>query len=193
MIIILVVWAGAHLLYEAVIAPSIRQKLQFRLFGLRDELRSLKYERPETLPDEVCRYLEEYLNNAIALIPALSIPRVVAAQALIEKDEGLRQKIARRKRALDECPLEEVRRIQQECRKTGWHALIVNHGALLAFLLPSFAALRVVARFSMWLTRLTVRPALAKVSQWSEMLGTLILVPEKERDSVVPTGSAVAT
>jgi len=171
-IIVLAIAAGFHFVYEATLAPSFRQKIRFKLFALRDELRRLKLEQNEELSDDAFRYLEESLNNLLDLLGELSFPMVWEAMEAIVKDKGLQQRIERRRRVLEECSLEAVKRIRRECNELGQFAIVANHGAWMALIIPVLIMIGIAKKVTEWLT-------------------TLVLVPEKEIPRIVPAPSAV--
>jgi hypothetical protein len=56
----------AHFIYESIVAPSLRLKIRYDLFALRDELRFLKIKRGSSLDDKHYVYLQDSINTMIS-------------------------------------------------------------------------------------------------------------------------------
>ena len=90
MIIILAVLAFSHFVYEALVAPTIRTRLRFELFRLRDELRWVRLTKRDQLDENVFRDLENGLNTAIRNIDRIDMPLLLTLEKAFETDEEFR-------------------------------------------------------------------------------------------------------
>jgi len=140
-LIILMAFAVWHLLYESVIAPSLRMSLRYEVFRLRDDLRRLKFEDAR-LTKEVYGYMEDALNNSLAYLHGLTISSFGSVSRGIERDQSLRKDVEKRRHAIDSCPIPEVPRIDEELGRILRLALGVNSGGWFLWILPVALALR---------------------------------------------------
>ena len=110
--IILVVMALAvwHLVYEAILLPSFRLSLRFRLFKLRDELRWLRVRHPTEVPEEVFQLLQGRVNTGLKLLPFMDIPMLRLVYETVHTDRQLKERIEERDRIISACSVPEVQR-----------------------------------------------------------------------------------
>ncbi|MGO8704848.1 MAG: hypothetical protein ACLQVA_13620 [Candidatus Brocadiia bacterium] len=116
MIIILAVLAFSHFVYEALVAPTIRTRLRFELFRLRDELRWVRLTKRDQLDENVFRDLENGLNTAIRNIDRIDMPLLLTLEKAFETDEEFRHIVEARIELLSQCKLPEVKMISSRQR-----------------------------------------------------------------------------
>lgn len=143
--LIIAALAVIHFIYEGILAPSIRMHLRFRLFALRDEVRALKCEQSNPLPDDIFLLLQSGINNAIVLLHKINIYVTNQAQQVIENDKELARTIESRIALIENCKSQEAKNIHREACKTIEIALIVNNGGLWLYIIPVFLAYRTIA------------------------------------------------
>lgn len=134
--IILAALAFTHLWYESILAPSLRFRLRFKLFALRDELRELKIKRSDDLCDEVFSDLQSSMNGALMRLNLIDLRLLKTAREAFERDEKLRKRVERRIAMMEACPLEDVRIITIKYFRILDRALAINSGGWVPYLIP---------------------------------------------------------
>ena len=180
LIYILISLAFLHFIYEGIIAPSLRLKLRYELFRLRDGLRRLKVDEPETVTDQSFRALQEVINNSLKILHHADIVTVWQAHQKIARDPKLARMRDKRWRMLQE----ELNHITQPIyrRQTRLFALalLVNNGMLVLYLLPVVIVLLLCVLLGS-VTGTVIRS-----------LMDILYIPENQIDNVVPADQFVA-
>jgi hypothetical protein len=128
--------AFLHLLFESIIAPSIRMKLRFELFSLRDDLRALKAESGSSLSDRQFECLQESLNALIAVLRRFDGATLMAVEQELRRNPLLRTQVEARARILDGCTSRRARAIRARSVQIATTALAVNSGGWFIYVLP---------------------------------------------------------
>ena len=136
LIVIICVLALLHFVYDGIVAPSLRLRLRFRLFALRDRLRDVKFVEGDRVSDEVFLCLQNGINGATRLLSIFDVSTMVQASREIERDKEVAQRLAKREELLRWCPVEEVAEIRRQVGTTMFYALCVNSGAWFLFVAP---------------------------------------------------------
>jgi hypothetical protein len=135
LIIILGVLAVVHFAYEAILVPSFRQAQRFRLFALRDQLRTLKSENPG-MDNSAFHALDDslswQLDNQHRLTPYMMA--IVDHQYTSDKD--FRDNIEKRMRILEKCQIDDFIRIRRAASRQFLGSVIINSGVWLICLVP---------------------------------------------------------
>jgi len=74
----MVVWIIVDTIYTLIVCPYFHKKIKYRLFALRDSLRTVRIENP-SMSDNVFRMMELRINGCIGLVQEASFLRVVIA------------------------------------------------------------------------------------------------------------------
>lgn len=172
LIYILIGLAFLHFVYEAILAPSFRLNLRFKLFAVRDDLRWLRAERE--IPDEIFRSLQNGLNNSIRLLPRTDLATVWRAHRVISRDPKLKSLRDKQWEALQTQLDETTRPLFKRCASLFVSALVVNNGMIVILLLP-VAMLTVIGLSLGILTTVSIKS-----------LMDVMLIPENQIDNVVP-------
>lgn len=135
-LIAMVLLAICHFIYEGIIAPSLRLKLRFKLFALRDELRSLKVDHKHQLREKHFEYLQDSINSSIAMLPRFDIWTMITIIRKLESDKELGAKAQERRKILDDCNIPDITRIREKSVGAAMEALLVNSGMWLFLLVP---------------------------------------------------------
>lgn len=163
--VVLVTFAMLHFVYENILVPSFRLKLRFKLFELRDRLRILKLEHSEQISDELFEYLQDSINRAIKILHQIDVKTLFWLSKSIEIESVLSE-MRIRNRLINECPIGEIKQIEQSLTKTVGYTLVVNNGALLFYVVPFFAGF-------VWLNEL---------KKWIKIL---VNIPDSEASKIV--------
>lgn len=143
----LVVVAAFHFIWEGIMLPSIRLRLRYKLFAVRDRLRWLKSEQRDDCPEEVFQYLQSAINTGLNLIHRTDLSLLLSARQTFDRDQKLRDRIEKREQMLADCVCDEVREIDRDIAAIARDAFLANSGAWFIYLVPiaivalSFAAL----------------------------------------------------
>ncbi len=125
-----------HFIYEGILAPSLRLKLRFDLFKIRDRLRNLKHEDSDVCSDEVFAYLQDSINNGLRMLHKTDLIRLVSIDAKIEKNPVLQKQIQRRREALCAVIDPDVQECMKDLNYVARTALLVNSGGWYIYLVP---------------------------------------------------------
>lgn len=131
----LVFVAAFHFVYEAIILPSARLKHRFRLFALRDRLRTLKAENPR-IDDEAFHALDDAISWQMDHLHRLTISFMRKVGRLYESNPAFRDHVAERLAILDRCQLTEFKDIRKDLGDYFTQALTINAGAWFVYLVP---------------------------------------------------------
>ncbi|UCE59291.1 MAG: hypothetical protein JSU63_17840 [Phycisphaerales bacterium] len=135
LILVLIVLALWHFVCDGIMAPSLRLRVRYKLFAIRDSLRALQ-SRDSEIGSGVFRMLHENINTAIELVPALSVSLIVKAEQRFREDPELREWVDARVKILDSCPIEEVHVIRDRMNTLVRDALFINAAGWLIWLVP---------------------------------------------------------
>jgi hypothetical protein len=141
---ILVALAVFHFIYEGILAPSYKFTARLKLFRLRDELRLIKIENPETLTDELFSEIQETLNRQIHYFDRFNVVNVIRAYKSIKGDAELDQRVWIFNEWLKDCPIPEVREIHTKSMALFWETVAINNGGLIAISLPIFVIVTIL-------------------------------------------------
>ena len=174
LIISFLILAIIHFIYEGAIAPSMRLKLKYDLFVIRDQLRGLRESKPEEFSEEVYTYLQNSINNLIKFLPRINILTITRVEQKFNEDELLRQNVVKITRLLEDCISEDVQRIRSKIRRIFTFTIFVNNGMVMFYSLP---------------VALLIFFAKAFVKRIVSAFQELLYIPEKEFCRVVPVQS----
>jgi len=132
----LIIAAFLHFIYESILAPSLRLKLRFELFALRDELRLLKIDCDRHLDDRCFEHFQASLNTLIRVLHRIDIATLAAVERELRANPELREQIEARSRMLDDCNIPQVREIRYRSLQVAVKAFAVNSGGWAIYLLP---------------------------------------------------------
>ena len=137
LIVLFLILTIFHFLYEGIIAPSIRLKLKYNLFAIRDQLRALLREpRVSQFSEDVYSHLQSSINNLIKFLPVIDILSIAKAEQKFNEDETLRQEVMRVTRMLEDCKSPDVQEIRSRIRRIFAMAIFVNNGMLMFYSFP---------------------------------------------------------
>ncbi len=158
LILLFALFSAFHFVYEGIVLPTLRTRLRFKLFALRDNLRRAKIQLGSQVEDSVFLYLERSINSSIRFLEHLDLETMYAARRFIESNPALLEDVKRRMKTLDECPVEEIRAIRSEHRTIVQEALAANGLALLAYIVPIVVAVVFLQRIKHTLDEVILLP-----------------------------------
>lgn len=131
----MMLFATLYLIYEGILAPSMRLRIRFRLFALRDEVRRMKT-ADTSLDDEVFEEIDDAINTAIHLCHRISPSLLRDFKQMLNENPDLRVTIEDRIRRIEASPAEHIQRAWRQSSETLREALLVNVGAWAFWVVP---------------------------------------------------------
>lgn len=157
-IIIAIVLALVHFVYESIIAPSIRLHLRNRLFELRDCLRVLKIDGLAKSHEEAFDLLHEGINNLLTRLPQLTVANTVLIENSYKSNPELRQKIDSRVDAIKKCGNNEIVDIFEKTNEIVEAAFMANMGGWFFYLIPIAVMVAAFSKLSTFTKELIATP-----------------------------------
>jgi len=135
-LIIVLALAVLHFMYESLLLPSIRTKLRFRLFGIRDDLRMLMAESGNDLDTKLFHYMQDSINTAVAFLQYIDLKALLQARRIFREDPELCERASKREAMIDACSLEAFQVIKRERSKLFGYALLANSAGFFVYAVP---------------------------------------------------------
>jgi hypothetical protein len=151
LIIGLIFLAVMHFIYESIVAPSLRLRVRFELFSLRDELRALKVEHGDRLDDKHFNYLQDSINSIIFILPRIEIFTLAHIRQSVGKDARLNARLTERQKILDDCDIPEMGNIRKRSIDLSIDALGINSGMWVVYILPPMALGAIRKSIARWI------------------------------------------
>lgn len=137
LLLVILIFSIWHFVYEGIILPSLRLKLRFKLFVLRDRMRELKTIHGNKFSDEVYYELQDSVNTTIRVLHRINIVTVFNASRAFEENEGLRLIVSKRNELIKSCPIAEVRDISDQNSLIIREVLFANFGSWMVYIVPA--------------------------------------------------------
>lgn len=134
-IVALAVLTGWHLVYEAILAPSLRYVIRLQLFAVRDEARDLSIDESAADGGGALRDLDEAISTAIKVCTDLTLSDIVHVEKAVAEDEGAKATRVQRLNRLDQAPV-AARAAWKKLTMLVAAAIAVNHGGWLIYVVP---------------------------------------------------------
>lgn len=128
-----VIWV---FMYKAVLMQIWRDDLRYKLFALRDDLRTLRHEHPEQCPQELYLKVDEGIGRWINRLPLATLGFMYRAGREYQTNVQLREEVRRIDEALAACSPGGTPRIVQSASEVVRTAFICNSGAWLLPVIP---------------------------------------------------------
>lgn len=143
LIIVLAIIAMLHFVYEGIVAPTIRMKLNHDLFELRDDIRQYKISN-EDCDEQVFDVVHNGINQFINKLHWVTFSFMIEFSRA-HKDADYRKEVSRRKKMVDECQSIEIQRACKRGNEIVEFTLAVNSLFLMLYLTPFILMLEVLA------------------------------------------------
>lgn len=137
-----------HFIYEVIVLPTLRLEIRYKLFNLRDRLRTLKIKNKDNIPSVVFDHLNQSINSSINHLPYFKVSLLIEAKREFEINKSLQEKVEKRVRLVDSCQVEEIQKISQDTIKYSMNAFIVNTGSWVIYLLPFFIIIYILIQIN---------------------------------------------
>lgn len=173
-ILILILLTIFHFVYESIIAPSLRIKIRYKLFELRDELRRLKFNEGQNISEDVFKQVDYSVNSSIKHLPFYNFKLLYDAKKEFDSNEKLKKQVEQKIGLIEECHIDSIREIFDKTNRYSSFAFLINTGAWLLYLFPFIVILILIAGFN---------KALIKLKQY---VARIAFAPEKNFNSIYP-------
>jgi hypothetical protein len=146
--IILIITAIFHFTYEGIILPSLRLKLRYQLFGLRDKLRRLKLSEGDKINAEIYHLIQNGIHTTINLLPFATVSLLSKTIDEIRSNADLREKVRERSALIENCQIDELKSIFSDSKDIMAKAFVINSAPLIIYFIPfSILAVIIIALF----------------------------------------------
>ena len=156
--VILVIVCFWHFVYEGILLPSIRLKLRFKLYALRDDIRNLKINESQEFKDNEFNHMHGIINGMLQILPVLNISfvrRMIREEA---NNANLKSVIEQRRQMIESCSIGKVQEIYNELSTLMKYAVFANSFCMLMYLVPIFLIQDVFSYVKKSIGRLTLSP-----------------------------------
>ena len=147
LLFVLCLWAIYTFVLDGIIAPTIHDHLQNRVYATRDVIRRMRQDQPEKINDAVFQVAESTANAAIRVIPIATIGMLVRARRRCERDAALSDSVAHDSRLISECELPISGAIAQLYYRIT-QAVVVNSSNWSVIVIPVFLIFKAVRKLS---------------------------------------------
>lgn len=106
LILYLALCAVWHFFYESIVAPSLRRKLRYHFFAVRDELRRAKVRG--ALTDDVYETLQEVSNNALNRLDRIGLMTLFSVYYRLRSDPQFRKAVKEQRERINQWPREAM-------------------------------------------------------------------------------------
>ena len=184
-----------HFVYEGILVPSLRLKIRYDLFALRDHVRWREIQVAGDIDHRVFAYLESHLSAGIALIPRVNAWSMFAFSRDIRGRRKAKELHGQHMDFIVKAGDQELVRIDKAISLLLFRALLVNSGAWFFYLLPIPLVL-LTWRFLVYLVgRVASFPERDVVGHFLDRLvrlvGRVVALPERDVDAHFPDRSAI--
>ena len=169
LVFLLLALCAWHLIYEGIVAPTIRIKLRNMLFSIRDDLRRVAIDGIREQDKAAFAFLQDGINAFLNRLPGLTFDLLRRLNHEFSNNESLKGEIEEREKIISNAR-PEFRKIFADTNSVIKVAVIVNSGGWFVYLIP----IAVAATSVSWLKRVA-----------SEM----IVAPAREADRLLPAAS----
>ncbi len=169
-IVIFAVISVFYCIYYSIVAPSLRMRLRYSFFELRDQLRAVRIEDKSEADSEAFHCLQSAFNSYIRWLFRVDVASLWEFHSLLKSDNTLRRLVEQRTRAVQECTNPELRRIYEASHSLVLWTILVN--SLGFFVLIALPFLLIVVALVLVLQ---LRKAVSRI------VDQIICLPESER------------
>lgn len=131
-----IILAIFHFVYESILLPSIRQRLRYKLFALRDRLVRLSLDNNQKTEIKHFEHIERSINTSIRHLPYMTISTIFHADNFYKMNPELQNDINRRVETIKNLKNEQLKELHSVCIKYSIQSLVYNSMMLFIYLLP---------------------------------------------------------
>lgn len=143
---VIFILALIHFIYEAIVLPSYRLQLRYKLFALRDELRFLKIDHGSNISKQEFEIASSTVNTPINHLALFKLSLFYSARQTMNSDKEFKTLLDEREEVLDNSKIERLKEICNEATLISLKALTANSGMVLFYLFPLVLVIYVIRR-----------------------------------------------
>ncbi|MFJ2992718.1 hypothetical protein [Pandoraea sp. NPDC087047] len=159
LILIAMVLAMWHYVYDGIIAPSIRQHLRNRLFALRDELREVQESELSKDDQAAFWFVHTGINNFLNRLPGITIDRSRKIQSVVEQDKERERIFVEHLNKVLNAENPVIRSVFKKTNDVLRQAMMTNSGGWFVYIVPIAASFVLMDSFSRLARHLLLAPA----------------------------------
>lgn len=141
----LIVLAFANLVYQSAIAPSVRLRLRYQLFRLRDDLRQARRKESGGRDERVFGDFERGINLTIKYLAAIDVPLLFRMKRVCEADRSLQEHIDHSAEIFEAKSSERLKDLRRRHTVLILKLVLTNSLGLLLLLLPMSLAIALLS------------------------------------------------
>ena len=134
LILTFAVLAILHLVYEGIIAPSIRLKLRYRLFSVRDELRRLKSKETK-FSEKLFDATQGQINTGLRMLHRTDIEMLWRVHNALTEEEVM-ERVRAHERLLKDIENVNIAKLSDAIGRIARQAFETNCGAWNLYIIP---------------------------------------------------------
>lgn len=147
-----------HLVYEGILLPSLRLRLRYYLFELRDRVRNLKNINNDCCSDQAFSYIQDTINNGLTMLHRTDLIMLMSIESHVENNEILKKQINRRTEVLSKVEDNEVKSVMRSISHVGRAAVLLNSGGWFIYVIPALLTIATFGRIKGLVKELLVFP-----------------------------------
>lgn len=132
--VVVIVLSLAHFLYETIIAPTLRLRIKFAFFGVRDRAFHAHMKQPDTFTREDYELFVESINGVMRHTSEITLSTTYMMRRRLPREVRIRA--TARARRFEGSESAEVREIAYDLARYVEMLLIVNNAGLFVTMVP---------------------------------------------------------
>lgn len=174
---LLVLW---HFIYDGIILPTIRLNLRYKLFTLRDRIRTIKNEKQDKVDNQVFHYLNNSINVSIRYLSSYNIDLLVKANREFKKNPDLNKRVNHNIKFVHDCSDNEVQNIYLKEIKYCALAFISNSGSWLLYFALIIIPILIFSMILYFIVKGLILPIKIYCENWFKTIQNISFTPEHE-------------
>lgn len=125
-----------HFIYESIVLPTLRLKLRFKLFELRDSLYRMAIEDKINSNDKNFEHIEKSIDNTIRHLPYMTFSTVYEAGVFYKNNPEIKKEVEKKIDAIENIKNEALKNIHHKCIQYSINSLLLNSASWIIYVLP---------------------------------------------------------
>lgn len=137
-----------HYLYDSVVVPTLRLRLRYKLFAIRDEVRWLMIQNQGKPGIKALQELHASVNGSLLWLPAIDFHTMLSLRRALDADSELSRAYAYREELFLNCEIPDVPSLRDRMTDVVFNGFLVNSGAWFIYLVPLFMVVTMCEKFA---------------------------------------------
>lgn len=159
LLIILVILAVFHFVYEKILLPNIRWNLRNQLFALRDSLRNIAINNQADYDQKVFDLLHSAISYFLNRLHYLDINTELNYRKQLKNNPDLQRKVEKNLALIENSNNQEMKDIFEKANKILKNAFIANMGINFIYIVPIILFFLAIKKLSSLLLKTLIAPA----------------------------------